>query len=449
MIRKILKRVNISKNKKNVAKISTGTMLGQLISLITLPVLTRIYGAEIFGIWALIHSLSLIINSFSDFGLSYSLMVEKDNKIPKGYKIISTISLFISLLSSLILTLFYVFMNEDIMVSYSIFFVLIFLTSFLSQQVQICYTWLNRKEEYDVLMKNPILNQSIYSVVGIMLGFLGFVQYGFFIAHILGSFVTLINMKSKLPKGLVTFDFKEIYLYIRENRKFALYQTPTNFSNNLKSQTPTLLINSLWGSEVLGYYSITIRILKIPVTLLGQAIGRVFFQVVTKMKRQGEEIGEYVLNNIFKAMKVSVLPIILLVAFGDIVTVLFLGEEWVVAGHFVMILAFQYFFMFLQSSVQGLAITIEKQKYAMIANLLQVIGIIVSLIVGKYLFDSIYLALILMVILFTIIHISYFCVLFKVMKVNRLSYVIKVVINSLIIILTSFILRNIFNYIFN
>lgn len=448
MIKRIFNKTKLSKNKKNVAKISSGTMLGHLISLITLPILTRIYGAEIFGLWALIQSLSLIISSLSDMGLSYSLMVEKEKRLLIGYKIVSTISIFLSFSSSLIITLFYALVNIDIKISFIAFFILIFIISFLSQQIQICYTWLNRYEEYDILMKNPVLKQSIYGVLGITLGLLGFVQYGFFIANIVGSFVALMNMKRKLPKGLLTFDFTRTFKYIKENREFALYQTPTNFSNSLKNETPTLLINSFWGPEVLGYYSITIRILNIPVTLLGKAIGRVFFQVVTKMKRQGKEISNYVQKNLSKAMKISVIPIILFIVFGDKLTVLFLGDQWAEAGKFLIILAIQYYFIFIQSSVQGLAITIEKQKYAMIANLMQVVGNIIALILGQYLFNSVYIALILMVIIFAVIHILYFSSLFKIMKINQLSYIVKVVIYMLIIISASLILRYIiYNYI--
>lgn len=39
-----------SKNLQNVMKISGGTILGQLISIVSLPIITRMYGAEVMGI---------------------------------------------------------------------------------------------------------------------------------------------------------------------------------------------------------------------------------------------------------------------------------------------------------------------------------------------------------------------------------------------------------------
>jgi O-antigen/teichoic acid export membrane protein len=316
----------------------------------------------------------------------------------------------------------------------------------MAQQIQICYTWLNRMENYNVLMKNPVLNQIVYGVVGILLGMLGFIQYGFFIAHIIGSFVTLINMKRNLPKGLLTFNYNEVFITLKENKNFAIFQMPTNITSNLKSQAPTLLIKVLWGTEILGYYSMTIRILQVPISLLSKAIGRVFFQVISKIKRQGKNIGEYVINNLLKAMKISIVPISLLVAFGDIVTIAFLGDEWEIAGDFVRILALQYFFMFLQGSVQGLAITLDKQKYAMIANISQVVGLFISTLVGKYTFDSIHITLILIALFYIVIQTVYFSSLFKLMNIAIARYIKSIIVGVIVIAALSTVLRRMFNY---
>lgn len=446
-MKKLIKKFKFSKNKKNIAKITSGTMLGQIISLITLPILTRLYGAEIFGTWALITAIAMIIASYSDLGMSNLLMIESKKRLLKSYRVISTLSLLLSLISSLIISCFYNLFFENIQIPSYLFFIFLFFTSFLSQQIQICYTWLNRVEEYNVLMKNPLINYSVYGIGGIIFGLLGFIQYGFFIAHLLGSIVTLINMKKKLPKGMLTFSFKEVYNYLKENRKFAFYQMPTNVSNNLKSQTPTILINFFWGIEILGYYSITVRILKMPVILIAKSIGRVFFQVISGMKRQGTNLGDYVIKNVIKAMKISIIPITCLVGFGDVITILFLGEEWEIAGDFVRILALQYFFLFLQNSMQGLAIVLDKQKYALIANATQIVGLIISILIGKYLFDSIYLALAIAAIVTILIQIIYFSSLFKVMNVSIFFYIKNIVISVSIILMSAIFLREFFNYI--
>lgn len=447
-MKKIKLKINMSKNKINVAKISSGTMIGHVISLITLPILTRLYGAEIFGIWALLNSIAILITSVSDLGMSNLIMIDKKENLLKSYKIISTVSLLISTFFSLLTTVIYTELFNNVSINSVVFFLMIFLISFLSQQIQICYTWLNRNEKYGVLMKNPIINYSFYGIIGIIFGYLGFVEYGFYLAHILGSLATLIHMKRNLPKSFLNLNIREIYLFIRENKKFVLYQIPTNISNNLKSQMPTFLVNFYWGTVILGYFSITVRILQMPIILIAKAIGRVFFRTITEMERQSKNIGDYVLRNMFRAIKFSIVPIIVLIGFGDIITVLFLGEKWEMSGDFVRVLALQYFFVFLQDSLQGLAITINKQKYSLISNTFHIFGLLLAMILGKYLFNDVLISMLMFSMFTIIIQVVYFSSLFKVIKVPRKTYLVGVFNSISIILIFSFVLRQCFNYLF-
>lgn len=89
-IKNILAKFQSSKMLKNITKISSGTMLGQMVSFVTLPIFTRIYGAEVIGNWTLFNSVATIVNTFSDLGLSNAIMVEADEK--ESEKLFSVIS---------------------------------------------------------------------------------------------------------------------------------------------------------------------------------------------------------------------------------------------------------------------------------------------------------------------------------------------------------------------
>lgn len=445
MLNKLKNKILLSSNRKNIIKISSGTMLGQAISIITLPIITRIYGAEIIGLWALLNSIAIIINSFSDLGLTNSIMVEADDNVEKNYRVITTLSAIISIVTSAIITLFYVLFSDRLEMNSIFFFAFLMTIAFTLQQIQICYTWLNRNGNYNVLMKNPLINNGFYGVLAIILGFLGFKIYGYFIAHIIGQVVTLLHMKRNLPRAMFTFKLKDFKYVIKINKRFVVYQTPTNIIGKFKSQLPTLLIKIFWGTEMLGYYSITLRLLQIPSALLASAIGRVFFQATSAMKREGKAIGQFVYKNIDRTMKIAVIPITLLIAFGDVAAIIFLGKEWAIAGDFVRILALQYFFTFIMTSVKGLSITLDKQNYAMMSITAQLVICAVSMVIGKFVFDNIIIALLLMSGLNIIINIIYFCTLFKVMEIPWKKYVKNVALNVALILGLSSIFRISFN----
>lgn len=444
MLKKI--KGKLSGNKKNIAKISSGTLLGQMVSFITLPIITRIYGAEVLGLWAIFHSYSMIVKSFSDLGLTHSIMVEDDENVEKTYKVVSTLAAVISVISAIILTLYFAFISKSNDLNIAFLFFFFAFIFFTTQQVQLCYTWLNRDGKYNVLMKNPIVNGVSYGFFAIILGLLGMKVYGYFVGYMIGQIITLIHMKRNLPKRMFTFNIQNYKETFSKNKRFIIYQTPTNLITNFKNQFPVFLIKAFWGTEILGYYSITVRLLQIPSTLLARAIGRVFFHTTAAMKREGKKLGVYVYKSLTRGMKIGIIPMILLMAFGDIGAVILLGPDWAIAGDFVRIMTLQYFFRFLTSSVQGLSITLNKQHYALVSSITQIVGFLIGAIVGKFVFDDIYVGLALMSIFYIVINIIYFCFILKVMSVSVIKYIRNVVASIFTIISASFAIRWLFDF---
>lgn len=436
---------NFSDNKKNIAKISSGTLLGQALAIIIIPVITRIYGPNIIGVWTLLNSISTIVISVSDLGMVNSIMTEDEDNIVTTYGVITSIVAFISLISAICITYYYSEINNLEINTIFLFFMVLFMV-FIPQQIQVCYTWLNRKGEYSVLMKNPIIQNGATGIISITLGLIGFTSYGYFLGKMAGLLVTLLHMRRKLPSNSFIIDIEKMKRTLERNKKFVVFQTPTRALNNFLNQLPALLIQGLWGTKTLGYYSITVQILQIPSTLLANAIGRVFFQSASKLKREGRPIGQYVYSNVLTGMKLGIIPMTFLMAFGDIIANVFLGFQWEIAGNFVRILSLQYFFMFLMNTVLGLEIVLEKQKYKLIVSLFQIIGFTVGALIGKYIFNNIYLGLILMSFMYIILHIVYFCALFKSMDLSRKQYVKNVIKSILTVAILSALTRIIFDF---
>lgn len=436
------KRLVLSKKMMNVAKISSGTMAGQLISFITLPIIARIYGAEVVGNWTLINSVATIVNSFSDLGLTNALMVENDDEaILRLYNVVTTIVMAISTISGFVAFLYYCAVPNDMEINSLFIGILMAILIFTLQQTQICYTWLNRQGKYGILMKNPIINNTMIGIVAVVFGLFGAKTYGYYIASVLGQIITIIHMKRFLPKKMFTLKIDDYRIVFKSRLRFIQYQMPTNVIVQFKNQLPVLLIKQFFGAEILGYYSVSVKVLNVPISLLANALGRVFFQTVSDMKRKGEEIGEFTYRNITKAMKVAIIPMIFLVAFGDILVIILFGQEYEMAGNMMQIVSFQNFFTFLMMSSQGITVTLDKQNYAMISCIAQSFGFVVGLGIGAYIFNDIFVGLILMSVLFSVVQIIYFCSLFKVMKISWQKYLMHIVISMLIILGGAFAVR--------
>lgn len=424
----------------NVTKISTGTVAGQIVSIATLPFITRLYGAEIIGLWTLINSYSNIVQNVCDLGLSNSLMMCPEDTIAERYSIIVKISLFLSIVSAIFISFYYIFLHTSLIYILTIF-IFVAIYSFTLRQISICSMVLNRNKEYDVLMKNSFIRFSSVAIVSIVLGVLGFTSYGYFIGNILGQMFTIIHMKKCLPTFYMHNDLSEYINTIYENKNYVKYQMPASLTVNLRTELPNLLISALFGNAMLGYFSISQKLLTIPVTFLGQALGKVFFQKISEMKLKGMNIGKFVNKSINQGMIIAIVPMSLLAAFGDALIVFFFGDEYSVGGIICRIIVYRALFNFISSATQGLDIVLGKQQYVLYTCLVQTIFASLSVIIGFYFFNNIYVTSILLAVSFIIIQMIYFYKMYRFMDLNGNSYLKNMLIIITLLFLISMSLR--------
>lgn len=423
MLKEKIQTLMKSQMLRNVTKISSGTMLGQAISVVTLPIFTRLYGAKVIGYWTLFTSVAIIVNAFSDLGLSNAIMMDDEGEqSEKLFSVITTISFIISLIVGVG---YFVIksVTPDPSGLHPLFYsVVLFVLIFTQQQVNVCYNWLNKKKQYNILMKNPIINNVSVAVIAIPLGLMGFTKYGYYIGLVLGQVFTLFHMRRYLPRIFFDFKYRDHFDVIRSHLTYVKFQMPTYLVAQVKNQAPVFFIRSFFGVEILGYYSVCMRVLNIPVNLLASSIGKVYYQTAAEMKKKGQEVGGFTFRNMKRAMYVAIVPMVVIMSFGDIVCMLFLGNDYVITGNLSRIIVFMTYFQFLMMATQGITIVLDKQQYALISGIVQIIGYVVGLSIGKYVFSSLYIAVALMTVVFCVIQIIYFSKLLKIAGVSVALY---------------------------
>lgn len=408
-----------SKNLQNVMKISGGTIVGQGISIVTLPIITRMYGAEVMGIWATILAVSLILQAISDWGMNSSLMIETEEiDVIRAYTVITSITLITCAFATFVVLPYFLIIKKYSLEQSILCSFLTFLYAFTVKQVNTAYTLLNRNKQYNVLMKNPIINYLSVAIIAIGLGVLGFKEYGYYIAVILGQLFTLIHMRCKLPKVFFNFQSKDYKWLFRKYTDFLKFQMPNNLMLQMRDQLPNLLIGSFFGDVMLGYYSVSMRMLNMPVTFIGQAVGKIFYQTASEKTRNKEPIGTFVERNFTRAIKIAIIPILGLYTIGDLGAVIFFGKEYIFAGAILRIVVFKTFFSFISTCMQGLEIVLRKQKYTLITTILQTLFSAIGIAIGYYAFNNVYIAIIVMIILFIAVQLIYYSKLFAVMNIT-------------------------------
>ena len=89
----LLQKFKPSEFSKNVAKLFTGSAIANLILIITLPILTRLYSKEDFGLFQLFTSTVLTLSVISSFKYEMTIILPKSSKISKKLTSVSLILL--------------------------------------------------------------------------------------------------------------------------------------------------------------------------------------------------------------------------------------------------------------------------------------------------------------------------------------------------------------------
>src|SRR5690606_22064301 len=106
------KQANIFKSKilRSVLVIITGTLGGQVIGFLLIPIITRLYGPELYGVWGVFISLVSMLTPLITLSYSNAVVLPKDEGEATS---LMQVSIFIASLFSIILFIvFFLFSNK-------------------------------------------------------------------------------------------------------------------------------------------------------------------------------------------------------------------------------------------------------------------------------------------------------------------------------------------------
>ena len=102
--------------------------------------------------------------------------------------------------------------------------------------------------------------------------------------------------------------------------------------------------------------------LKLPLTVIGGAIGQVYFQKIASKKNQGESIYEITIQTMRNLFFISIVPFSVLYFFGETLFSFVFGKEWALAGRYSEIMAPWLMMNLVVSPVSQLPVVLGKLK---------------------------------------------------------------------------------------
>lgn len=378
---------------KQFISLFTGTALSQLIPFLTTPILSRIYEPKDFGIYA--SYIAVITILFVLCTARYELAIIASEGDKEGETLLFgtiMIALIFNVILSILIFLFgdsilkYLGLNEIIRWMYLVPFSLIFMAVFQS-----VYFMLNKKEYYKVMSISLIIQSMSIAVSNIIIGL--YSENGLIVGYVIGQFISMILVVAIVFKyKLLTrknFSLSDLIFVLKKYINFPKFLIISNLANRGALQSTIIVFTNFYNSSNVGHYSLTHRILKTPISFIGNSISQIFRQKASVEIAEKGNCKKLYIYTFISLFVIGIIPFSILFIWSREIFIIFLGESWAKAGDYAKLLTPMLFAQFCIAPLSSMFLLDNKQKLDLIWQLMALIVSLVVLIGCKYLYNDI------------------------------------------------------------
>ena len=342
MIKRLFKRIEYSEYANNFKILATGTLLSQIILVLTSPFITRLYSPEVFGIFSIFVAIVSVVTPIACGRYDVALVVEKEKNGDSLFFLCVIVGFAVSLFLLIIF-----FIGEEqfkkLLSAEKLHFwwYSIPLVVFLQSIILALYSYANRYKHYSIISKASVVKSIINLLFILGLGFAGFSSNGLFIAEILSSIIIvifLIWIYKNFFKKLTLESIKELVILAEKYKKFPLYQASGTIINSLRAMLPIFFLAYYFPSEFVGYYALVLKVIFFPLSFISKSVSMLHLKKVSEIIYNKSNAVRYLISITLILTAIIIVPMILIIAFGPQIFSFIFGLEWTVAGEFASIL---------------------------------------------------------------------------------------------------------------
>ncbi len=374
----------------SVLKLVSGTTLASLITILTAPIISRLFAPEVFGTWTVFTSLITIITVVICLRYEFAIILPDDDEDAANLVGVCVVIAFaISVLSGLfVLVLGHPLVNLLNAPNLYPFLWLVPFGLMIQGLFQALNYWNTRTRHFGRLSIARVAASLTTSALPIIIALLGNSSAGVLVfSYVVGTLVytAVLGVQVLKESGGFFYRFIErarMLANLKRYRKFPLVDSWGSFINNLSWQLPSLMLLYFFSETVVGYYSLSNRLILLPLTLVGNSIAQVFYQRSAELRSNPANLARSVQLVFHRLAAIGLFPAVILAIAGPQLFGIVFGSVWVEAGRYAQILSPWMFVLFISTPLGNLFATLERQELSLVVNSVILVTRFASLAIG-------------------------------------------------------------------
>lgn len=352
---------------KNSMKISVASLFASGITFLCLPILTRGYGPQKFEDLGVFISIVTIVASVSCLRFNIAIPIAKKRKDFYGLILLSIIfSIIISALFCLVfLPIISIYLTYQAFSNLNLSIFLLFLACLGISLFNISLAIASREKFFNSIAISKV-SRSFFSN-GCQLILINISNQGLIIGYVVFCFVGFLSMFSK-AYSYILISFKIRFSAIKETfnkfHNYPIFSVPEVLFFNLGTQLPIILIAVYTDNAEAGFFFIAMRIISVPMMLLGQSISNVYLSYAPKEKNI-TDLKKLTIETMKKLFFYAAMPLVVIGLAAPFYVSIIFGEEWQQVGYYTACLSIGSALQLVSSPVAVSLHVLNKQKLAM------------------------------------------------------------------------------------
>jgi len=372
---------------KHVATLLRGNIFAQVIPILITPVITRLYSIEAIGVLAIFVSITSILGVVFPAGLEQAVILPKSQR--RANRVVTLAFTSVAVMTLLVALGLFAFKTlwpeNSVFRDLGMFIWIIPPVTACIASVNVLNQLHLRKSRIKEIANGTIAKFISLGSVQIVLGWIGAVGGGLVWGRVTSNIVQLIYLAKRIDFRHFRSSQSELMLTLRRYKKFPLFNIWGSLANISAIYMVAVLIALFYGTGEAGEFALMQRVLVIPVFLIGQAFGQIYYKQIVSEKIQMGNGRQAYLKSLAALTLFSILIFGSIYLFGTRAIDVFLGEKVSNVSTYVEILVPMFFIRFIASPLSMTLNAFERQEVNMLWQLSLLFSIIGVFIVAQQL----------------------------------------------------------------
>ena len=375
---------------KGMYSLFLGAGSARILGIMSMPVLSRVYEPEAFGLLAVFTALTLQIMPVLSWRYAVALPLTRSTGEALNLVVLSFALIFVS---ALVVAVCLWFFSENLLTwlkaenLLSVWW-LIPIGAVIMAAFDLLLFWSTGMRAYGKVAQAQFIMSCVGESCKIGLGAIGWTSLGllsgYLVSQISGSMFLVRQLKYSFRHYGKAVRFSRICVVAKRYLGFPLYRFPSQILLGLATQLPILFIAALYDPATTGQFALAMTALSLPLNLIGRTMAQAYYGEVSNVRKDPKLVWEISVSVQRRLIFLGIPFAIFLSLYAESIFSIVFGDRWSMAGRFTEIFSFVLMFQVTSAPLLQIENLMEKKMLFVCFNIFRISGIVFVYYLGAY-----------------------------------------------------------------